>query len=296
MALMTLGEQVVALRDGGADGGVRPFDLVVDRLADVVEETAHLGDLDVGPDLGGDDRRQVTGLDDVVEHVLAVARPELESAERLDDVRGKPRHAGLVGGLLAGLAHDRLDLGARLGHDLLDPPRVDPAVGDELGDGEAGDFAADRVEARQDDRLGRVVDDEVDPGRLFEGPDIAAFAADDPALHLVRRQVDDRDRVLGGVVRGDALDGGHHDVAGPVLGVLSCGSLDRPRDLDRVVLRLLADGFDQDALGVPGRHPGDPFEGRDLFAMGPGKVLSVLSSSRSRSSSLRSRCSSMSVR
>ena len=56
-----------------ADGGVRALDLVVDGLADVVEQAAHLGDLDVGADLGGDDRGQVAGLDDVLEHVLAVA-------------------------------------------------------------------------------------------------------------------------------------------------------------------------------------------------------------------------------
>ena len=65
----------------GADGRVRTLDLVVDGLADVVQQAAHLGDLDVGADLGGDDRRQVAGLDDVVEHVLAVAGPELEPAE-----------------------------------------------------------------------------------------------------------------------------------------------------------------------------------------------------------------------
>ena len=134
---------------------------------------------------------------------------------------GRPGHAGLVGGLLAGLAHDRVDLGARLGDDLLDPARVDPAVGDQLGDREPGDLAADRVEARQDDRLGRVVDDQVDAGGLLERPDVAALAADDPALHLVRRQVDDRDGVLGRVVRGDPLDGGHDDVARLVLGVLA---------------------------------------------------------------------------
>ena len=53
-AVDDLHRQVVPLGDLGADGGVRALDLVVDRLADVVEETAHLGDLDVGPDLGGD--------------------------------------------------------------------------------------------------------------------------------------------------------------------------------------------------------------------------------------------------
>ena len=94
-----LERQVVALGDRGADGGVRPLDLVVDRLADVVQQAAHLGDLDVGPDLGGDDRREVARLDDVVEHVLAVARPELEPAEELDDLGGQAGDAGLVGRL-----------------------------------------------------------------------------------------------------------------------------------------------------------------------------------------------------
>jgi hypothetical protein len=69
-----LERQVVALGDLGADRGVRALDLVVDRLADVVEQAAHLRDLDVGADLGGDDRGEAPGLDRVVEHVLAVAR------------------------------------------------------------------------------------------------------------------------------------------------------------------------------------------------------------------------------
>ena len=62
--------------------------------------------------------------------------------------------------------------------------------------------------------------------------------------------------MLGRVVGGDALDGGHDDVAGLVLGLLAGAALDRPGDLDGVVLGLLADGLDEDALGVLGRHVG----------------------------------------
>ena len=269
MPLMTLNGRLWRCAICGADGRVRALDLVVDGLADVVEQAAHLGDLDVGADLGRDDRGQVAGLDDVVEHVLAVARAELEPAEELDDLGGQARDAGLVGGLLAGLAHDEVDLGAGLGDDLLDAAGVDAAVGDELGDGEPGDLAADRVEARQDDGLGRVVDDQVDAGRLLEGADVAALAADDPALHLVGRQVDDRDGVLGGVVRGHALHRGDDDVAGLVLGVLAGGALDGPGELDRVVLGLLADGLEQDGLRVLGRHAGHALEGRDLLLRAP---------------------------
>ena len=47
-AVDDLHRQVVALGDRRADGGVRALDLVVDGLADVVQQAAHLGDLDVG--------------------------------------------------------------------------------------------------------------------------------------------------------------------------------------------------------------------------------------------------------
>ena len=66
---------------------------------------------------------------------------------------------------------------------------------------EAGDFAADHVEGADDDHAGRVVDDHVHAGGLLEGADVAALAADDPALHLV---VGDAHRAGGGLggVRG----------------------------------------------------------------------------------------------
>ena len=60
---------------------------------------------------------------------------------------GRPGHAGLVRGRLAGLADDEVDLGPGLGDDLLDAAGVDAAVLDELGQREAGDLAADRIEA-----------------------------------------------------------------------------------------------------------------------------------------------------
>ena len=65
---------------------------------------------------------------------------------------GSPGTPDVVGGRLAGLADDQVDLGLGLGDDLLDPAGVDPAVADQLGQRDAGDLAANRIEARQDDR------------------------------------------------------------------------------------------------------------------------------------------------
>ena len=228
------------------------------------------------PELGGHDRREVARLDAVDEHVLAVARAVLEPPQELDELGGETGDAGLVGRLLAGLADHEVDLGLGLVDDLLDATGMDPAVGDELGQRQARDLAADGIEARQHDRLGGVVDDQVDAGGLLERADVAALAADDPALHLVAREMDDGHGVLRRVVGGDALHRGHDDLAGLLLGLLARAPLDRPRQLDRVVLGLLANRLEQHALGVLRGQPGHALEGDDLLADQPGELLALL--------------------
>ena len=70
----------------------------------------------------------------------------------------------LEGRGLAFLADGLLHLGLDLLDDLLDARRVDAAVGDQPLDRLARDFAAERIEAREDDRARRVVDDQLDAG------------------------------------------------------------------------------------------------------------------------------------
>ena len=56
---------------------------------------------------------------------------------------------------------------------------------DQLLERQLRDLAPHAVERGQDDRRGRVVDDEVDAGDVLERADVAPLAADDPALHVV---------------------------------------------------------------------------------------------------------------
>ena len=63
----------------------------------------------------------------------------------------------------------------------------------------ARDLAPHAVEARQHDGVRRVVDDEVDAGEVLERADVAPLAADDAALHVVGRELDDGDGRLRGV-------------------------------------------------------------------------------------------------
>ena len=143
-----------------------PFDLVVHRLADVVQETGPLGHVHVGAELGGHDPGQVRHLDGVLQDVLAVAGPELQPAQELDQLRVQAVYARLEGGLLA-LFADRwlstsfcaLSTISSMRAGWMRPSatsffRAIRAISRRIG-----------IEARKDDRLGRVVDDQVDPGR-----------------------------------------------------------------------------------------------------------------------------------
>ena len=109
--------------------------------------------------------------------------------------------AELEGDGRAFLAHRFVGLVLDLLDDLFDARRMDAAVGDQPLDRLLRDLAPIRIEAREDDRAGRVVDDQVDAGGQLERADVAPLAADDAALEIVARQIDDRhgrfDRVLG---------------------------------------------------------------------------------------------------
>jgi hypothetical protein len=74
--------------------------------------------------------------------------------------------------------------------------------------------------------------------------------------------------VLGGVVRGDALDRGDDDVAGLLVGLVAGLSLDRPGELDGVVLGLLADGLEQQSFRVLGGDAAHALERGYLLLVG----------------------------
>ena len=227
-------------------------------------------------ELVGHHRRQQRALDGVREHVLAVARAELQAPERLDDLGVQALHAGLERRVLAGLLQERLELGLRLVVGLLDARRVDAPVGEQLLERDPRDLAAHAVERRQHDGAGRVVDDEVDAGEVLQRADVATLAADDAALHVVGGQLHDADGRLGGVARGQALHRDRQDRAHAPLGV-ALGLLLDLADLARaLVAHLVGDLLHQALLGLAGAQAGDLLQrvlvlapaARELLALG----------------------------
>ena len=170
------------------------------------------------------------------------------------------------GRALADLDDLLLDLLLNLGHDLLDACGVDAAVGDELVECQASDFTPHGVESREDDRLGGVVDDDLDARCGLQSADVAALTSDDAALYLVALDVEDRDGVFDGRFCRHALDRGHDDALGLLRGG-HLGLLDGFVDIGcGFGLGLGLHVLDQDVLGILGTHAGDLLQADVLFA------------------------------
>ena len=97
------------------------------------------------------------------------------------------------------------DLFLYLIDNLFDAGRVNASVLNEPLERSLGNHLADRVEAADHHRFGCVVNNDIHPSQGFQSTDVAAFAPDDAALHLLVRQAHRRHRDFGGHFSGDAL-------------------------------------------------------------------------------------------
>src|SRR4029077_10882695 len=129
-------------------------------------------------------------------------------------------------------------------------------------------LAGDRVEPADDDGLRGVVDDEVDSRGLLKGADVAPLLADDAALELVRRQRQHRDRDLGGLVGGDALDRLRDDLPGAPLALVASAKFGLPHLAGNLVAQLLLDLRHQDSRSLLARHVRDALKLLLLLAIG----------------------------
>ena len=125
---------------------------------------------------------------------------------------------------------------------------------------DARDFAANRVVARNYDRLRSVVDDDIDAGGGLDRADIASFAADDAALHLVVGQRDYRNRALGDELARQPLDRDRDDSLGAAVSLFARLFLDDSNVLGSVGACRSDHLVHQRALGFLARQAGDGFE------------------------------------
>ena len=108
----------------------------------------------------------------------------------------------------------------------------------------------ERVETRECDGLGRVVDNEIDAGDLLEGANVSSLTTDDAALDVIRRNLDGSDGALGRVIGGHALNGDGEDLSGLAIGFGLGARLDITDDAGGFGRALLADVVENDVTSL----------------------------------------------
>ena len=258
-----------------ADDGVGAFDLVVNGLAKVVEQAGALGPFYVHAQFGGHDAGQGGHFQGVLEHVLGVAGAVLELAEQAHELGVDAVNAAVEGGLLADLTDLDVKFLLALLDDVLNAGGMDTAVGNEALQGHLGDLALERRKGRQDDGLGGVVDDEVDAGGGFQGADVAAFAADDAALHFLGGQGHGGDGLLAHEIAGIALDGQGQDLFPALVGSLLGLHLDLADHAGGLVAGLGLDLVHEALFGLFHGQAGDFLKPLVVLVGQAGKILGL---------------------
>ena len=244
----------------GAQGYVGAFRLMVNGLADVMEQTGTLGQLHVCAQFRCHHASQVADLDGVLQHVLTVAGAVLEPTQQLHQFVVDAVLIGLKHSILAGFPDLVFHFFASLFHRFLNAGRVDAAVHDQLLHSDAGDFTAHRVEGGYDDGLGGVVDDQIHTGGSFQRTDVAAFTANDPTLHVVIGQGDHRHGAFRHMVGSALLNGQGDDVASLLFALFLGTGFDFPHHGGGVVIGFLLHTLHNDLPCLVLGHGGNPFQ------------------------------------
>ena len=218
---------VVLFGDVGANEGMGPFDLMVDGLADIMQQASTLGLFDIHAQFRGHHAAQGRDLQGVLQHVLGKGRTVAQLPQQTDDLGMDAVDPGIEGGLFAHFAHLGIQFLFAFLDDVLDAGGMDAAILDQTLQSHFGHLTAQRAVGGQNDGLRRIVDDEVHTGRGFQSADVAPFATDDASLHIFAGQGHRRDGLFVDVVTGIALD----DVAQDLLGLAVGGLLGFRLDL-----------------------------------------------------------------
>ena len=207
------------------------------------------------------------------EHVLAVAGSEEQSAEGSDLFLAHVVDSEVEDNLVAFFGTDAVDFLGYLGDHFLDSCRMDSSVLDKALQRYTCNLLADRVEAGNDDRFRCIVDDDVGTGEGLEGSDVPSLAADDAALHFIRRQVNGADRAFGNHFGCKSLDGCDDDVAGSLVCLGDGFLLDLVDQVLTVAAGFVLHLLDQQVLGFLAGHACDTLDLRKPFCLALGDLF-----------------------
>ena len=142
----------------------------------------------------------------MVEYTLTVAGAVTQPSEHLDKLGVNVVDTELEHGSFALALDGRVHLASGFFNGFLNSGGVNTSVGNESFERDPRDLAPYGLEAREGDRLGRIVNDKVYACERFDRSDVTSLTTDDSALHLVIGERYNRNGCLGDLLCGKSLN------------------------------------------------------------------------------------------
>src|SRR4030095_3626767 len=149
---------------------------MIDGLADIVQQGSSARLFLVQAQLGGHGAADNRRFDRMQQYVLRIAVAIFETTKELDEFRVNAMNADIENSFLTRLADRFFDFLFRFAPYTFHSAPVNSAIRNKLVQGQPRDLAPNRVVSRNDHGLRRVVDDQVNSRRGFEGADISPFS------------------------------------------------------------------------------------------------------------------------
>ena len=238
---------------------------MVHGLAEIVQQAGAFGLFYVHAQFRRHHSAEGGNFQRVLQDVLRVACSVAELPEVADKLGVDAVHAGVEGGLLAHFADLHVEFLLAFVHHVLDAGGVDSAVLNEALQRHFRHLPAQGAVGGEDDGFRRVVDDQIHACGCFQRADVAAFAPDDPPLHVFAGQGDGRDGVLAHIVASVALNAGGDDFLGLSVGCFPRFGLNKPGHARRFVPGARFDFLKQASLRFLGCQAGNFLQAAFLF-------------------------------
>ena len=185
---------------------VRILGILIGHLTYIVQQSGALGLLRIQTELGSHHGTEVGRFTGVLQQVLAVAGTILHLTHDTNQLGMQTVDTQVDGRALTRLDNLIIKLLLHLGHHFLDAGGVDATVAHQLVQGQAANLTTHGIEGRDDDGLGRVVDDDFHAAGSLQCTDVTTLTANDAALDVVVVDVEHRHAILDSRLGSHALN------------------------------------------------------------------------------------------
>ena len=191
---------------------------MIDRFANVMQQSGPFGQRNIHAQFRRHHSGQMRNFNRMFQYVLAIAGTILQTAQQSDQFRVQTMDTRFKGCLFSGVLDPLFHFPLRFFDSFFNPCGMNAAITDQFFQGNPGDFPSNRIKTGDKDRFRGIVNNQINPGQRFQGPNVSALPANNSPFHFVVGQTHYRNSGFCSMISSTALNRQRNNFTGFFLG------------------------------------------------------------------------------